>query len=131
MFLTLLVVEILISLVIAWLIVRIFSQPIEKILHRISPDETSRAWLTYVKFAIYVAGLSGGVKITERDVADFEFRMFPSSRWAFEIYTTIIGALRSIFWFFAYLFIVLAIAFVIVRVVELIKSKPVDTQDRA
>ncbi|HEX8177804.1 MAG TPA: hypothetical protein VF543_22135 [Pyrinomonadaceae bacterium] len=153
MFLTLLIAEVLISLVISWYIVRILRQPIGKILNRITSDETSRAWLKYVKFAIYVAGLSGGVRLAERDIDDFGMRImeigsarfdsrmytYMVSRLTLEIYSTIIGALKGIFWFLALFFIIAASAFVILRVAELVvevltlrvKSKPVDPQDRA
>jgi hypothetical protein len=141
---TLLVAEVVISLVISWCVVRILRQPTEQILHRITSDETSRAWLKYVKFAIYVAGVSGGVKIAEKDFEKF-MRMAEvnySGSYALgygymvwlltaEIWEAVVGALGGIFWFLAYFFIAAAIAFVIVRVLELIKSKPADTQDRA
>ena len=129
MFLTLLIATILISLAISWYVVKTFSPAIAQILRRITSDETSGAWLKYVRFAIYIAGLSNGAGVSERDVLGFsEFRL---ERLSLDIYGTIIGAFRGIFWFLAYFFIVTAIAFVIVRVVELIKAKPVDTQDRA
>lgn len=143
--LTLLVVEVVISLVISWYVVRILSQPIEKILHRITSDETSRAWSKYVKFAIYVTGMSGGVKVAEKDLDQF-MRMLEVSLsgsygslgrgytvWSLstEIWAVVIGALKGIFWFLSYFLIAAAIAFIIVRVIELIKSKPAGTQDRA
>ena len=143
MYLILLVAEVVASLVISWYVVRALSQSIEKILNRITSDETSRAWLKYVKFAIYVAGVLGGVRVTESDInefglrmaergyAAFEFRMVMVWGLALEICATIIGALRSVFWFLTYFFIAAAIAFLIVRVIELVKSKPVDPQDRA
>jgi hypothetical protein len=131
MFLILLIATILISLVISWSVVRILSLAIGQILHRITSDETSRAWLKYVKFAIYVAGILNGSGVSERDVIGLGFGEFRVERLSLEIYGTIIGALRGIFWFLAYFLIGAAIAFVIVRVVELIKTKPVDTQDRA
>jgi len=145
MSLILLVAEVILSLGISWYVVRLLSQPTEKILNRItSSDEISRAWLKFVKFAIYVAGVSGGVKLTEKDIEEFltiierdtgrvnPFTyMYMLSRIALEICMAVIGALRGIFWFLAYFFIALAIAFIIVRAIELIKSKPADTQDRA
>ena len=145
MFLILLVAEVIVSLGISWYIVRILSQSIEKILNRITSDETSRAWLKFVKFAIYVAGVSGGMRLTEKDIEEPSMRimeigfagldsrmyMYVVSRLALEICEAVIGALRGIFWFLAYFFIAAAIAFVIVRVIELIKSKTANTQDRA
>jgi uncharacterized membrane protein len=144
MFLILLVAEVILSLGISWCIVRILSQSIEKIISRITSDATSRAWLKFVKFAIYVAGVSGGVRLVEKDVEEFLGMMergiegvdplmyrYVIARLAVEICGAAIGTLRGIFWFLSYFFIAVAIAFVIIRVTELIKSKPADTQDRA
>jgi hypothetical protein len=145
MFLILLVPEVVASLVISWYVVRALSQSIEEILNRITSDQTSRAWAKYVKFAIYVAGVSGGMRITEKDFQEFGMRMMEKSFAEFDsriyislvsglvwkICEAVIGALRGIFWFLACFFIAAAIAFVIVRVIELIKSKPAETQDRA
>ena len=139
MFLILLVLEVVASLVISWYVVRALSQSIEKILNRITSDETSLAWSKCVKFAIYVAGVSGGMRVTEKDFQEFGMmeRGFPAfdSRiymsmvlgLVWKICEAVIGALRGIFWFLACFFIAAAIAFVIVRVIELIKSKPADT----
>ena len=144
MFLTLLVAEVIISFATSWYILRILSQSIAIILNRITSDETSRAWLKFVKFAIYVAGVSSGVRVTEKDIEELmrimevgfaglgsRLYMYVISRLAFEMCESVIGALRGIFWFLAYFFIAVAIAFAIIRVVELIKSKPAETQDRA
>ena len=131
MFLTLLTATIIISLAVSWLVVRILSQPIGLILHRITSDETSRAWLKYITFAIYVAGVSNGAGVSEKDALGMEYGRYRVEQLSLEIYGTIIGAFRGIFWFLAYFFIVAAAAFVIVRAVELIKSSRADTEERA
>lgn len=143
MFFILVLLEVVASLVISWYVVRALGQSIEKILNRITSDETSRAWSKCVKCAIFVAGVSGGIRVTEKDVQEFGMRMmersfaefdsrlymYMLSGLAWKICEAVIGALRGIFWFLAWFFIAAAIAFVIVRVIELIKSKPADTQE--
>ena len=63
MFITLLIVTFVIAFVVSSIVVLMFNKPIDKILARIISDEISRAWLKYLKFAIYVTGISSGVRI--------------------------------------------------------------------
>ena len=59
MFLTLLGVAFATAAVIA----RVFRDPVDRILSRIIADDISSAWRKYMTFAIYVTGVSGGVRI--------------------------------------------------------------------
>ena len=54
MFLILLVVTFMIAVAVSFIVVRMFTTPIDNILDRIIADEISAAWLRYLKFAIYV-----------------------------------------------------------------------------
>lgn len=63
MFISLLVVTFVISLIVALICVKFFTRPIEGILKRIIPEDISAGWVKYMKFAIYVSGISSGVKI--------------------------------------------------------------------
>ena len=63
MFITLLVVTFLISIFVSFIVVKLFRQPIEKILVRVVKDDISAAWVRYLTFAIYVVGVSGGVRV--------------------------------------------------------------------
>ena len=63
MFLTLLLVTFLIAAAIATMTAFLFSKPIKKILGRLVSDELARTWLRYLLFAIYVVGISGGVRV--------------------------------------------------------------------
>jgi hypothetical protein len=40
----------------------LFNDSIYKILNLIVPEAINEAWLKYIKFAIYVVGISGGVR---------------------------------------------------------------------
>jgi len=65
MFLTLLFVTFALATITSFLIAKFFDKPIGKILNRIIADEISMAWQKYIKFAIYVVGISGGVRVWE------------------------------------------------------------------
>ena len=130
MFITLLAVTFVISWVVAFIVVLVFGKPIDNILRRIIADEISQAWLKYLKFAIYVVGVSSGVRIWELEkyitppqTKDAQVIELTSERWVLEVYRTIIEALQGIAWLLLVFFIFALIAFVIVRVFEIRKPK--------
>ena len=130
MFITLLAVTFLISLVVAAIIVGVFAKPIDGILQRIISDPISEAWVKYVKFAIYVVGISSGVRLweLERYITPGQFQnaqvlSLTRDRWVLEVYRTIIESLQGIAWLLLVFFAIALVAFVIVRVFELRKPK--------
>lgn len=130
MFITLLVITFLISLGVAGIVAGIFAKPIDQILARIISDEISRAWVKYLKFAIYVVGVSSGVRIWELEryitppqVKDAQVIQLTRDRWVLEVYRTIIESLQGLAWLLLVFFIFALIAYVIVRVFELKKSR--------
>jgi len=128
MLISLLVVTFLISLLVSFITARIFNQPLESILKRIIPEDISSAWLKYLHFAIYVVGISNGVKIWELEKYISPQTMgekgseivlhLNSNRWALEIYRTIIGTLNGIAVMLLVFFIFALIAYVIIRIFE-------------
>lgn len=135
MFVTLLIVTFLISFVVSGIVVRMFGKPIDRILRRIIADEISQAWVKYLKFAIYVVGISSGVRIwsLERYITPQQFEQgqiiqLTTDRWVLEVYRTIIGSLQGIAWLLLVFFIFALIAFVIVRVFEL--RRPMNEETR-
>jgi len=126
MFITLLIVTFAIAFVVATVVVVMFSKPIDKILARIISDEISKAWLRYLKFAIYVTGISSGVRIwdlekyiTKPMYEHAEIVQLTAERWTFEVYRTIISTLQGVAWMLLVFFIFALIAYVIVRAFEL------------
>lgn len=124
MVITLLLTTFVIALAVASIVVFIFSKPIDSILKRVVPIEISSAWAKYLKFAIYVVGIGGGVRVW-----DFEKYLTPmdpyreivqltSDRWMLEIYQTIIGALESCSTVLLVFFVFALIAVVIIRAFE-------------
>ena len=133
MFLTLLLVTFVVSALVALVVARMFSKPIDSILKRIIADEISMAWLRYMKFAILVVGISAGVRIYELEKyispaqqgKDAVVLELTRDRWVLEIYRTIIESLQGVAWLLLVFFVVALIAYVIVRIAEMKKSAPV------
>ena len=132
MFITLFAVTFVISALVSAVLATIFGRPIDSIMQRVISDPISQAWVKYVKFAIYVVGVSSGVRIWEPDQystphSNQNLGMLVSTkeRWVLEIYRTIIESLQAIAWLLLVFFVVTLIAFVIVRAFELRRSKTV------
>ena len=130
MFIVLLAVTFFIALVVSFVVVRMFSAPINNILNRLITDEISSAWLKYITFAIYVVGISSGVNIrqlekyiTARDTEEI-IVVLNVHRWILEVYRTVIGTLQGIAWMLLVFFVFALVAYVILRIFEM-KSKGV------
>lgn len=129
MFLTLLLVTFLVATVVSVIVATVFSQPIQRILQRIIADEISSAWRRYLMFALYVVGISSGVRVWDlekyvtRPFKEAEIVELTEDRWILEVYRTIIGTLQGIAWVLLVFFIVALIMFVVVRIAELRKAK--------
>jgi peptidoglycan/LPS O-acetylase OafA/YrhL len=126
MFITLLILTFAISLMVSAIVVRVFTKPIDAILQRIISDTISQAWVKYLKFAIYVVGISSGVRIFELEryitpspnLKDGMALALTRDRWVLEIYRTIIESLQGLAWLLLVFFTVALLAFVIIRVFE-------------
>jgi len=106
MFIALLAANFIISFAVCFIVARIFQIPINKIMQRLVAEDIFITWGKYMTFAIYVVGISGGVRVW-----DLEKYIIPRSqggtileltneRWVLEIYRTIIGTLQSDAWSF-------------------------------
>lgn len=129
MFLTLLLVTFLIAIATSALVASLFSRPIKKILDRLVSEELGATWRRYLLFAIYVVGISGGVRvwdleryITPRTKEDVPI-VLNSDRWILEVYKTIIGTLQSAAWMLLVFFLFALVAYVVVRGFELKHTK--------
>ncbi len=126
MFITLLATTFVISFVVSTIVVLIFTRPLDGILNRIVSDQISTAWSKYLKFAIYVTGVSSGVRIwelekyiTRQQYTGSDIVQLTTERWVLEIYRTIIGTLQGIAWMLLVFFVFALVAYTIVRVFEL------------
>jgi hypothetical protein len=129
MFLTLLLVTFAIALAVSFIVARIFSGSIRRILDRIVSPDLAGAWHRYMIFALYVVGISGGVRIysLEQYVNPSDPKLPPlvltPDRWTLEVYRTVIETLQSAAWMLLVAFVFLLIAYVIARGMELRASK--------
>ena len=88
------------------------------------------AWAKYMKFAIYVVGVSGGVRIYELErylqqpqpklpegviESGYQLTLTPE-RWVLEVYRTIIETLQALAWMLLIFFLFALVAYVIVRI---------------
>ena len=127
MFYALLLVTFAVATFVSAICVRIFSAPAEVILRRIIQDDIYRSWLTYLKFALYVVGISAGVRIhqLERYISPQDWKregqvlVLNAQRWTLEVYRTVIETLQGIAWVLLVFFTVALLAFVVVRLVEI------------
>jgi len=120
-FLALLVVTLVISCVVAGLVVLAFRKPIDKIFARIIGDDISVSWRKFLTFALFVVGLSSGVKIWK-----LEQFIQPTAKgvpqpqltpeyWGLEIYRTIIDTLGGMAWALLIFFVIALIAFAMTK----------------
>lgn len=125
MFVSLLAGTFLITVGVCYLLDRVFRPAVSKILQRILNDEIHREWVRYLMFALYVVGISSGVRIW-----DLEKYISPTSdaqvalalnldRCILEVYRTLIGTLQGVAWMLLVFFVFALIGFVIVRIGEM------------
>jgi large-conductance mechanosensitive channel len=130
MFLTLLIVTFVVATLVATIVARAFTKPVDQILKRIIADEISSAWRRYLMFALYVVGISSGVRIwdlekyiTKPPIKDAQVIQLTSERWVLEVYRTIIETLQGLAWVLLVFFVCALLAFVVVRLFETRRTK--------
>lgn len=139
MFYTLLFVTFLLSIGVAALTARIFTKPAEVILKRIIQDPIHNSWLTYLKFSLYVVGISSGVRINQiqaylnpRDVKnEGNVLVLTTERWVLEVYRTVIESLQGLAWVLLVFFLVALVMFMVIRVAELVRKAKAGGTDTA
>lgn len=135
MFLTLLIITFIVAAGVSSLVALAFNKPADKILKRIIADEISAVWRRYLLFALFVVGISSGVRIrdlekyiTKPPIPNAEVVQLTSERWILELYRTIIETLQGLAWALLVFFMCALFAFVMVRIFEIRKSKA-ETKD--
>jgi len=128
-FLTLLLVTFSIAVVTSLAVALLFDKPISQILSRLVSSELSNAWHRYLKFAIFVVGVSSGVRVWELEKYitprsdDGEIVVLNPDRWTLEVYRTIIESLQGVAWMLLAFFLVALVAYVLLRGMELKHGK--------
>ena len=132
MFLTLLLVTFALALSVSGFVALLFSRSIRRILERIVAPDLAGAWHRYLIFALFVVGVSGGVRIysleqyiNPRDPKETPL-VLTADRWTLEVYRTVIETLQSVAWMLLVVFIFLLLAYVVARGLALRAAKPDD-----
>ena len=121
MFILLLIVNLVVALIMCTLLVRVFQKPVTGILQRLITEDIHVAWRKYLMFALYVVGVSGGVRVwdLQKYLATGEDGKtaleLTGDRWVLELYWTVIGTLQGVAWMLLVFFLFALIAYVIVR----------------
>lgn len=101
-----------------------FGKAMDDILRRIIGDDMSSGWSKYMRFAVYVVGISGGVRIWELErfigpvPEGVRAPELTGERFVLELYRSVVGSLQSIAWVLLFFFLVTLVAFVFVRFLE-------------
>ncbi|MHB1225065.1 MAG: hypothetical protein ACYC2G_13645 [Gemmatimonadaceae bacterium] len=129
MFFALLIVTFAVALGVCWVVARLFTDSVGRILGRLVADELSAAWHRYVIFALYVVGISRGVRLYDLQQyvlprsKDEPIPLLTPERWTLEVYRTIIETLQGVAWMLLLFFLFALIAYVIVRGLELRRDR--------
>ncbi|MBD3366542.1 MAG: hypothetical protein GF405_00025 [Candidatus Eisenbacteria bacterium] len=121
MFISLLGVTFVVAVLTCFAVAAIFRRSLTRILQRTVSEEMADAWQKYLMFAIYVVGISGGVRVWDLEkyitprVEETEVIVLNAERWTLEVYRTVIGTLQSLAWLLLIVFLFSLIAYVIVR----------------
>jgi hypothetical protein len=124
MIILLFITTFIIAFAVASIVVFIFNKPIDGILKRVVPPDISPAWAKYLRFAIYVVGIGGGVRVWDLEKyltlqePYTEIVQLTPARWLLEIYQTVIGTLQSTAMVLLVFFVFALIAVVMVRLFE-------------
>jgi hypothetical protein len=115
-FVTLLIVTFVIAVVVTTIVARVFRNSITGILERIFIPEIASAWQRFMSFAIYVVGISGGVRIWDLEKyitprKDEGAIVLNQDRWVLEVYRTIIETLQATAWLLLAFFVVAIVAY--------------------
>lgn len=112
------------SVAVSAVVVAMFGKAMDDILRRIIGDDMSSGWSKYMRFAVYVVGISGGVRIWELErfigpvPEGVRAPELTGERFVLELYRSVVGSLQSIAWVLLFFFLVTLVAFVIVRFLE-------------
>ncbi|MDW8437917.1 MAG: hypothetical protein RMM16_07750 [Chloroherpetonaceae bacterium] len=120
-----------VAFAVAFIVDALFKSSLDRILKRIISDDIYVAWTRYVRFALYVVGVSSGVKMwdLERYVEPRQPNEtaptleLTTERWVLEIYRAIIETLQGVAWMLLIFFVFALIAYVIARIAESRREK--------
>ncbi|MBU0983393.1 MAG: hypothetical protein KKA42_05955 [candidate division Zixibacteria bacterium] len=120
-FILLLVVTLATAVLVSLGVVALFRKPVDRIFFRIIGEDIAVAWRKFLIFALFVVGVSSGVRIwrLERFIqpqgTDGTVPVLSAEVWGLEIFRTVLDTLGGLAWALFIFFVVALIAFVIVK----------------
>ncbi len=114
----LLLFSLLVSLLAGMIVHLIFKKPLQNILKGLFPEEIYEGWYRYIIFAIYIVGISSGVKIWKINEYIENAAELTKTKFFISIYDSLIQAFMGTVWLLFVFFMFTMIAYVIVRLVE-------------
>lgn len=121
--LTLLFVFIILSVGVSLVVMLVCRAPFERVLRHVASEQTVPSWLFFIKLVILIGGISRGVSFSQRDFIEVP-AWIELEGTILRLYAVVLETLRGVLHSLAYVLITLAVAFVVVRAVELIKQRP-------
>ena len=127
MFLTLMGVTFVVAAATSCAAALLFRGPVRQILARLVSPELAGAWQRYLVFAVFVVGLSSGVRVWElekyitprpQEGGPVGPVVLNTERWVLEVYRTVIESLQGIAWVLLLFFSMALVAYVIVQAFE-------------
>ncbi len=125
MLITLLIFNFLVALLTCGIIAYFFKKTLDTIFQRLVKEDIYIAWSRYILFAIFVVGISGGVRIWElekylntNEKTGAYIYTLTAERWAIEIYRAIMGTLEATAWMLLFVFLFALVAYVVIRLTE-------------
>lgn len=81
---------------VSWAVVAAFSVPMELALRKVLAGDFSLAWAKYAKFAVFVAGLAGGLRLRELEALTLPSASpIDATRCLLELFRTTLGSLTA------------------------------------
>ena len=121
MFFLLILISFVIAVAVSFVVVSLFRKSVTAILTRVVKEEISVVWWRYLNFALFVVGISGGVRVWDLEKyitprpEESDIIVLTAERWTLEVYRTIVGTLQSLAWVLLVFFVAALIAFVVVK----------------
>ncbi len=129
MFITLFAVTFFTSVVVCFLVNKIFSNSIKLILSKLVDVQIAQVFARYINFALYVIGISGGVNLysLERYLKKTDPKLplleLNADKLFLEIYKTFIESLQSITFLLFFFFLVTLVSYVVLGALQKLKQK--------
>ncbi len=114
----LLLFSLVVSLIASLIVHVVFRKPLKNILKGLFPEEIYEGWYRYIIFAVYIVGISNGVKIWKINEYIENAETLTKTKFFLNIYDSLIQAFMGAVWLLFVFFVFTMIAYVIVRLID-------------